>query len=61
MLAEVAIHSLAVIATGYWDSPFIFCLITPIVIAGFARGFVFALAVVVVSVLAVGVPGLPAQ
>ncbi len=56
VLVEVAIHSLAVIATGYWDSPFVFSLITAIVIAGFARGVVFALVVVVVTVLAVGVP-----
>jgi signal transduction histidine kinase len=56
VFAEVAIHSVAVIATGYWDSPFVFCLITPIVIAGFARGFGLALVVVSVSVLAVGVP-----
>ena len=56
VFAEVAIHSLAVIATGYWDSPFVFCLITPIVIAGFARGLALALVVLIVSVLAVGVP-----
>ena len=59
--AEVALHAVAVIATGYWDSPFVFTLITAIIVAGFARGFAFALQVVVVSVLAVGDPRLPPQ
>jgi signal transduction histidine kinase len=54
--AEVVVHAIAVIATGYWDSPFVFSLITAIVVAGFARGFVFAIQIVVVSVLLVGIP-----
>jgi signal transduction histidine kinase len=56
LFAEVALLSVAVIATGYWGSPFVFCMITPIVIAGFARGFAFALGIVLLSVIAVGVP-----
>ena len=30
---------LAVVATGYWDSPFVFSLLTAVAVAGFARGF----------------------
>jgi len=56
VFVEMALTALAIIATGYWSSPFVFCLITPIVIAGFSRGFVVALGVVLVSVVAVGVP-----
>ncbi len=56
VFVEVAIHALAVISTGYWDSPFVFSLITAIVVAGFARGFRFALVVVLASVVAVGLP-----
>ena len=56
LYAEVALHVVAVISTGYWDSPFVFTMITAIIVAGFARGFGFALEVVVVSVLAVGIP-----
>ena len=53
---EVAIHVSVVIATGYWDSPFVFSLITAIIIAGFSRGFGFALLVAGVSVVAVSIP-----
>ncbi len=34
---------LAVINTGYWDSPFVFSILTALTIAGFARGFGFGL------------------
>jgi signal transduction histidine kinase len=56
LFAEVALLSVAVMATGFWGSPFVFCMITPIVIAGFARGFAFALGIVAVSVVVIGVP-----
>ena len=42
VLAEVALHVLAVVTTGYWESPFVFSLLTAITVAGFARGFGFA-------------------
>ncbi len=56
VLLEVALHVLAVAATGYWDSPFVFALITAVMVAGFARGFAFALRVSIVSALAVALP-----
>jgi signal transduction histidine kinase len=56
VLVEVAITVLAVVSTGYWDSPLVFSLLTAIIVAGFARGFSFALRIAAASVLAVAVP-----
>ncbi len=58
ILGEVALHVLAVVATGHWDSPLVFALITAVMVAGFARGFAFAIRVGVVSALAVSIPAL---
>ena len=43
VLAELVLPILAVINTGYWDSPFVFSILTALTIAGFARGFGFGL------------------
>ena len=56
ILVDVGIHVITVNATGYWQSPFVFSLITAIIIAGFARGFAFGFRVAVVSAAAVGIP-----
>ena len=56
VLAEVAIHVAAVTATGFWASPFVFSLATAIIVAGFARGYAFALRVGVAAALAIGIP-----
>lgn len=56
VLLEVAFHTFAVAATGYWDSPYIFALITAVMVAGFARGFAFALRVSIAASLAVAIP-----
>ena len=53
VLAEVALGVTAVGTTGAWDSPFIFSLMTAVIVAGFGRGFAFALRVGIVSSLAV--------
>jgi signal transduction histidine kinase len=58
VLAEVAVPVIAVIATGYWDSPFVFSLITGIVVAGFARGFAFSLRIAAVAAACVAIPEL---
>jgi signal transduction histidine kinase len=58
LLGEIAIHVLAVVATGYWHSPLVLLMINAIVIAGFARGFGFATRIGITSTLAVSVPGL---
>ena len=56
VMVEVALHVLAVAATGYWDSPYVFALITAVMVAGFARGFAFALRVSIASALAIAIP-----
>jgi signal transduction histidine kinase len=56
VIGEVAFHVLAVVATGYWESPFSFALITAVMVAGFARGFAFALRVSGASAVAVAIP-----
>jgi signal transduction histidine kinase len=56
VLLEVVFHTFAVAATGYWASPFIFALITAVMVAGFARGFAFALRVSIAASLAVAIP-----
>lgn len=56
VLLEVALHVLVVVATGYWESPYAFSLITAIIVAGTASGFGFALRISIVSALAVAIP-----
>lgn len=56
VLLEVALHVTAVVATGYWASPLVFALITAVMVAGFARGFGFALRVGLASAMAVSIP-----
>lgn len=51
LLIEVALTVLAVAATGLWDSPFAVSLTIPIVVAGFARGHVYAVRVAGISAL----------
>ena len=58
LYAEVLLHVLAVVATGYWESPFVFSLLTAIIVAGFSRGFAFSFRIALASSLAVGVPDL---
>jgi signal transduction histidine kinase len=56
VLAEVALTVLAVISTGYWESPLAFSLLTAVAVAGFARGFGFGLRIAAVSLAAVTIP-----
>lgn len=44
------------VATGYWDSPFVFSLLTAVITAGFAAGFGFALRVAATAALSVSIP-----
>ncbi len=53
VVAEIALHVTAVVATEYWESPFVFSLVTAIVVAGFARGFGFALRISIGAAAAV--------
>ncbi len=40
VLGEVALHVMAVAATGYWESPFLFSLLTAVMVAGFVEALV---------------------
>jgi signal transduction histidine kinase len=53
---DVALCLGIVVVTDYWDSPYIFSLITSVMLAGFARGFAFAIRCAIASVLAVAIP-----
>ena len=59
VLGEVALGVAAVCTTGGWDSPFIFSLMTAVIVAGFSRGFGFALRVAIVSAFTVTFTYLP--
>lgn len=56
VVLEVGVHVVAVEATGYWASPFVYSLVAAIVVASFARGFAFALRISLVSIVAVALP-----
>jgi signal transduction histidine kinase len=51
---ELAVTVSVIVATGCWDSPYIFALFTPTIAAGFARGFWHAFRIAVTSAIAVG-------
>ena len=53
VIGEVGAPRPGVIFTGGWDSPLVFTLLTPMALAGFARGFGFGLRIAVAAVLAV--------
>jgi signal transduction histidine kinase len=56
LLGELALTVMAVAATGYWNSPFVFTVISAVMAAGFARGFGFALRLAVACALALTIP-----
>ncbi len=56
VVGEVALHVTALCTTGFWESPFIFTVLTAIAVAGFARGFGFAIRIGIASALAVTIP-----
>lgn len=61
VVGEVGLHVLAITYTGGWDSPLVFTLLTPIALAGLARGFGFSLRVAVAAVIATSWPFVLAQ
>ncbi len=56
VLVESAVTVLAVVLTGYWESPLAFSLLTAVAVAGFARGFGFGLQIAAVALVAVTLP-----
>ncbi len=61
LLVEISLYVLAVIATGFWSSPLVFSLVNAIILAGFARGFAFAIRIAAASGVAVSLPDLSAS
>lgn len=55
ILGEVTANVLALTATGYWDSPLVFSMLTAVAVAGFARGFGFGVRIATASILAVSI------
>ncbi|MDQ6909391.1 MAG: histidine kinase [Actinomycetota bacterium] len=56
VLIEVAINAIAVMATGFWASPFVFSLMTGVILAGFAFGFTLALESAALAFVSVSFP-----
>jgi signal transduction histidine kinase len=56
VLGEVGLSLAVVVATGYWSSPYVFCLASAILAAGFARGFGFAIRTACTAAAAVAIP-----
>jgi signal transduction histidine kinase len=56
VLGEVGFTLLALVSTGYWQSPLAFSMLTAVAVAGFARGFGFGLRIAAVAIVAVSLP-----
>ncbi len=56
VLGELALCVVVVSGTGYWESPFVFSLMTAVIAAGFARGFTFAINAALGAAAAVAIP-----
>lgn len=55
-LVDTTIIATAIVSTGYWESPYALCILTPVVAAGFARGYGSAVRLAVAASLAISVP-----
>ena len=58
---DVGLNLFAVVATGYWDSPYVFSLLTAVITAGFAQGFALAMEMAATASLSVSIPLLVAD
>ncbi|MCU0311664.1 MAG: GAF domain-containing sensor histidine kinase [Acidimicrobiales bacterium] len=56
LLGETALYVACLATTGFWESPFILTLLVVVALAGFARGFAFALRISLVASIAVSLP-----
>ena len=55
-VAEVGLAAAAVVNTGYWQSPFAFCLLTAVLAGGLSRGYGFAIRLAVAVGASVSIP-----
>jgi len=60
LVTELALVVAAVATTGLWNSPFVFCLVAPLIGIGFHGGFGAAIRAATATVIVVGVPTLAA-
>lgn len=58
VLGEVGLFTLLVVATDLWASPLLVSLVSAVMVAGFARGFGFAIRISLVAALAIGLSDL---
>ncbi|MGH9226712.1 MAG: GAF domain-containing sensor histidine kinase [Acidimicrobiales bacterium] len=56
LIVEAGLAAAAIVSTGYWDSPFAFCIVTGVVAGGFTRGYGFAARLALAAGLAVSIP-----
>lgn len=55
-IIDVGLAAAAVVNTGYWQSPFAFCLLTGVLAAGLSRGYGFAVRLALAVSAAVTIP-----
>ncbi|MGH9277680.1 MAG: hypothetical protein ACRD12_06180, partial [Acidimicrobiales bacterium] len=55
-LVDTTLIASAIVSTGYWESPYALCLLTPVVAAGFSRGYGFAVRLALAASIAVSLP-----
>lgn len=56
VVLDIGLNLMAVVATGYWGSPFVFSLLTAVITAGLVQGFAFALRVALTAAAGVSAP-----
>jgi len=56
LLGELGLIVVAVATTGSWSSPFVFCLVTPVIGIGFHGGFSAAIRAALAAVIVVAIP-----
>lgn len=56
VVLDIGLNLMAVVATGYWGSPFVFSLLTAVTTAGLVQGFAFALRVALTAAAGVTAP-----
>jgi len=61
LLVELGLIVVAVTTTGFWGSPFVFCLVTPLIGIGFHGGFGAAVRAAAAIVIVVGGPAMLAD
>lgn len=57
-IAEATLVAVAVAATGYFESPIAFSILTPVAVAGFRSGFGAALRLALALTFAIGIPSI---